>query len=236
MGDDVAGLTDDEERLLGERIHQSLRKTLKIDHDSSTHDRVKRLLAPLLDDRSPDASDIQFTIVDSPEVNAFSHAGGYLYIHRGLIDLGLSDGELQFVIGHELAHVDLGHCARGMSYAHRADEVLGHAASVVVGHAYKAVALGYSEEQEFAADAWAWEATHRLGVPDNAAATCLQKIDLEATHDKSRKASSRPQTTQEPGNLITSLEDHFASHPRTDQRVARLDALAARKPAPILSR
>jgi len=45
-----------------------------------------------------------FTVVDSPEVNAFSLPGGYVYITRGLLAYLNSEAELAGVVGHEIGH------------------------------------------------------------------------------------------------------------------------------------
>ena len=52
--------------------------------------------------------------MDSDEVNAFSHPGGYVYVNRGLFDLIGEDEDyaLQFAVGHEIAHVDLQHAIK----------------------------------------------------------------------------------------------------------------------------
>ena len=46
-----------------------------------------------------------FTVVDSPDVNAFSLPGGYVYITRGLLAYLNSEAELAGVVGHEIGHV-----------------------------------------------------------------------------------------------------------------------------------
>ncbi|MFO0951203.1 MAG: M48 family metalloprotease [Isosphaeraceae bacterium] len=56
-------------------------------------------------------SNATFTILESDTVNAFSHQGGHLTL--GLLRfLGEDDAALEFVVGHEIAHVDLEHAQR----------------------------------------------------------------------------------------------------------------------------
>jgi hypothetical protein len=97
-------------------------------------------------------------ILDSDVVNAFSIPGGNVYISRGLFNLIGKDEDyaLEFVVGHEIAHVDLEHAIkclkmRGMRELPR-------------GTMYKLYLLilpfGYVANdndkinQEFAADEW----------------------------------------------------------------------------------
>ena len=56
----------------------------------------------------------RFTILDSPDINAFALPGGYIYINRGLMSYLSSEEELAAVLGHEIGHVT----ARPVSYTH----------------------------------------------------------------------------------------------------------------------
>jgi predicted Zn-dependent protease len=53
-----------------------------------------------------------FTVVDSPEINAFAVQGGFIYITRGLMAYLNSEAELAGVLGHEIGHVTARHGAR----------------------------------------------------------------------------------------------------------------------------
>ncbi|MHB1143471.1 MAG: M48 family metalloprotease [Thiobacillus sp.] len=58
-----------------------------------------------------------FTVVDSPDVNAFALPGGYVYITRGLMAYLNSEAELAGVVGHEIGHVAARHGVRQQSAA-----------------------------------------------------------------------------------------------------------------------
>ena len=53
-----------------------------------------------------------FHILDVPEPNAFALPGGFVFVTRGMLDLGLSDSEMAGLLGHESAHVTERHFAR----------------------------------------------------------------------------------------------------------------------------
>src|SRR3989344_796841 len=53
-----------------------------------------------------------FTVLDSPEVNAFALPGGYIYITRGILAYLNSEAELAAVLGHEIGHVTARHGVR----------------------------------------------------------------------------------------------------------------------------
>ncbi|MCF6304234.1 MAG: M48 family metalloprotease [Rhodobacteraceae bacterium] len=46
-----------------------------------------------------------FTVLDSPEVNAFALPGGFVYVTRGLLALAKDEAELAAVLAHEISHV-----------------------------------------------------------------------------------------------------------------------------------
>ncbi len=68
--------------------------------------RVGKALATKSD--RPDL-DWHFTVVDSPEVNAFSLPGGYVYVTRGILAYLSNEAELAALLGHEIGHVTARH-------------------------------------------------------------------------------------------------------------------------------
>ncbi|GEM_PF-761095 len=52
------------------------------------------------------------TIIESDELNAFAHAGGYIYISTALLSFVESADELAFIVAHEVSHIDLEHTIR----------------------------------------------------------------------------------------------------------------------------
>ena len=58
----------------------------------------------------------------SPQVNAFAMANGTIRLYSGLMDL-LSDGELRFVIGHEMGHIVKNHIRKKIRLAYAASAV-----------------------------------------------------------------------------------------------------------------
>lgn len=46
----------------------------------------------------------EFRVVDSPDINAFSVMGGFIYINKGIIDFCESDDELAGIMAHEVIH------------------------------------------------------------------------------------------------------------------------------------
>lgn len=63
-----------------------------------------------------------YAVYLSPEVNAFAMADGTIRVYSGLMDM-LNDGELRFVIGHEMGHVMQNHIRKKIQLAFAASAV-----------------------------------------------------------------------------------------------------------------
>lgn len=57
---------------------------------------------------------LSVTVLDTPQVNAFSHGIGYVYVTRGLLTYLQSESELAAIIAHELGHLQLQHLAKSV--------------------------------------------------------------------------------------------------------------------------
>jgi metalloprotease len=82
----------------------------------------------------------------SPEVNAFAMADGSIRIYGGIMDM-LSDGELRFVIGHEMGHVMKRHIQEKIRLAYAASAVRKGVASQnnAAGEIARSVFGGFAE-------------------------------------------------------------------------------------------
>lgn len=215
---EIAQLDEGEEAKVGAQIHKVIRRQYIILDDPILAGALQKLSEPFLLNRKRKRKSIryQFFIVDDSEVNAFAHIGGYVYVNKGLLDAVNNDQELQFVLGHEIAHVDLGHCSHQMSLVARASEALGESGATIVQLGYQAIALGYSEDKEFEADA---SCCLSLPAVRPAALSFLQRIKPKFDRGIEVKADDVF------GTAIRELNNHLRTHPPTEQRIARIKAL-----------
>jgi putative metalloprotease len=86
-------------------------------------DKYSKRLDRLVNQKFQDG-DVTFNygVYISPEVNAFAMADGTIRIYSGLMDM-LEDGELRFVIGHEMGHVMKKHIRKKIQLAYAASAV-----------------------------------------------------------------------------------------------------------------
>lgn len=129
-------ITTREEILIGDSLHQEMTKSkqFKISNNHPQEAKVNRILKKLL----PNAlrKDIPYKIYileDSKNINAFSLAGGHLYITSKLLNWVDTEDELAFIIAHEIAHVDAKHVVRKVQKFKLGQEYFGEYGSLVAG-------------------------------------------------------------------------------------------------------
>lgn len=211
----------EDETTWGKQVHEQFRGRMEIVADHPAVERMKKLAAPFLEECERGLG-YTFLVVRSPEINAFSHLGGYVYFHTGLLDLGLSDDELRFVLGHEIAHIELGHTTRRLSTLIAAGKVGGGFAQSFAAAAYDLIAVGYSEDLEFEADAWASHVMReKLGASRQKRAAFLRRLEKEVDSKGPRR--ERPRGTVV-GKIVKRVEDHYRTHPPTGERAERVEA------------
>jgi predicted Zn-dependent protease len=161
----------------------------------------------------------RFTILNTPVVNAFALPGGFVYITRGLLALANNEAEVAGVLAHEIGHVTARHGAERQSRA-TGIGLLGALAGILtgsgavqqlgqqVGGLYIA---GYSRDQEHEADQLGVKYLGLAGYPREAMADFLKRMQAQTEYSK-KLAGNEGKESQ---------FDFFASHPHTEDRVAR---------------
>lgn len=84
--------------------------------DPGVQARLARIGRPLA--LAADRPDLKwsFTVLDSPDLNAFVLPNGRVGFFRGLLDLARSDDEVGSVLGHEIGHILARHPAERVSH------------------------------------------------------------------------------------------------------------------------
>jgi predicted Zn-dependent protease len=183
-----------------------------------------------------------FTVLDSPEVNAFALPGGYIYITRGIMAQVQSEAELASIIGHEIAHVTARHGAQratrqqqaglgvlaatvlGAVLESRGAGGLGQAASELSQNVAAGYIASYSREQELQADRLGAEYLAGNGYHPQNAVRVLQMLQAMERYsaDAARAA----------GRTAPQRNDWLASHPSNEQRVRETETFVRSLPVP----
>ena len=179
--------------------------------------------------------DFKFTIIDSPEINAFALPGGYVYINRGLLAYLNSEAELAAVLGHEIGHITARHAVQQQSrgsLARVASGVGGVVAAVATGSGYigsqimdvgslwaQAGLSGFGREHELEADTLGAEYLLRAGYNPQAVITVVTVL-------KNQEDFNTKVANQQP-----SYHGLFATHPRNDTRLQQAISSVGALPA-----
>lgn len=171
-----------------------------------------------------------FTVIDSPEINAFALPGGFVYINRGLLLYLKSEDELAAVLAHEVGHITARHAvqqqARG-GLGRAAAAVAGVAAAVATGSGYigseimqvgsiwaAAGASGFGREHELEADSLGAEYLYNAGYNPRAMIDVLSVLKSQEDFNV-RVAQRQP-----------AYHGLFTTHPRNDVRLQQAVAQA----------
>jgi predicted Zn-dependent protease len=156
--------------------------------------------------------DWHFSVVNSPEVNAFAIPGGFIYVNRGAIEQADRLDELAGIMGHEIGHVVRRHSVKQIEEAEKRDvgivalctltiacRTIGGRAAIRVG--VDAKSAHYSQHDEAEADSEGVVNTTRAGIDPEGLPSFFQKLlDTRA---------------QQP----TAFESFFSTHPTDQSRV-----------------
>lgn len=105
-------MSEDREIEIGRILDPKVRKQYGVYDDAELQAYVQRVGERIAGLSHRPQLFYRFTVLDSPEVNAFALPGGYIYITRGLLAYLNSEAELAAVLGHEIGHVTARHAVR----------------------------------------------------------------------------------------------------------------------------
>lgn len=231
----IVTMSEKRELEIGAEEHAKVMQTMAVVEDEDLNayiEEVGQRLAAVSD--RPDLS-FKFTIIDSPEINAFALPGGYVYINRGLLTYLNSEAELAAVLGHEIGHITARHAVQQQSrgsLARVASGVGGIVAAVATGSGYigsqimdvgslwaQAGLSGFGREHELEADTLGAEYLLRAGYDPQAVIKVVTVL-------KNQEDFNTKVANQQP-----SYHGLFATHPRNDSRLQQAIASVGALPA-----
>lgn len=102
---EVDMFTDQQEVDLGDAMAEQITQRTKIIGGEKLTAYLQALGDRIIEHLPENKMRFRFYLVDLPEVNAFSIAGGRVYVARKLVALTQNDDELAGVLAHELGHI-----------------------------------------------------------------------------------------------------------------------------------
>lgn len=225
---DFVMMSETEELAAGRAAHQEILKQYDVHQDAALQAYVSAVGQRVATTGHRPDLDYVFTVLDSPEINAFALPGGYVYITRGLMAYLNSEAELAGVLGHEVGHITARHGVRQQS-ASQATELgvgllsifvpqigaLGRQAASLLG---TALVRGYGRDQELEADRLGAEYLARAGYDPEAIISLLTVLKDQEILDR--------QLALLEGREARAYHGVFSTHPRNDTRLAEVVGVA----------
>jgi predicted Zn-dependent protease len=212
-------MTIQEERELGEKVLQEVRKIWPMVQDPAPREYIARIGKRVLATMEAQPFEYEFYVLNTTDINAFAVPGGKVFFNSGLILMVESEDELAGVMAHEIGHVVARHIARQSEQNYKlglatlgallAGIFLGPQAATAIGVTAQAasatVMLKYSREHEEESDYLGLKFMERAGYDPRAMVTMLKKI----------RRVSGPASSDPPPYLLT--------HPAAEQRAGNLE-------------
>ncbi len=218
-GASVVVMSQGKEAKIGEEMYQEIAKEGAVYDDAELQEYVNRVGQRLVASADRPDMTFTFTVIDSPDINAFATPGGYVYINRGLLAYLGSEAELAGVLGHEIAHVTARHAARQRAGS-LTTQVLAVTAGVLTGSRDimdsagmygTELVRGYGREHELEADGLGARYMHLAGYEPESLLRVIGVLkDQEQFARLNARAAGKPSGT---------YHGLYATHPRNDQRL-----------------
>lgn len=214
-GMDFVMMSESAELEKGKELHEEILNNMPIYQDPDLNAYVNEIGQKLVDGSHRSDIEYTFTIIDSPDINAFALPGGYVYVNRGLMAYLTSEAQLAAVIGHEIGHITGRHAVR-QDAARKTNNVLAGilAVGTGVGDLGEASAMlggtvisGYGRDMELEADGLGAEYLYNAGYDPNAMVEVITVLKNQEDFNKRVSGES------------TSYHGLFATHPRNDTRL-----------------
>ncbi len=212
---DDLNVTDEEEAKIGRDVSARIRERFGVVQDPAVTKYVT-LVGTLLA-RSSERPGLAWTfiVLDTDGVNAFASPGGIVHITRGALGLIHNESELAGVLGHEITHVAHKHTVNAIRKSRAvqlgAKETMsdrGPLLDKVANQAYKIVLENaFDRGDELDADKGGIALAAKLGYAPSSLADFLARLD-----ERNRDVPER--------------NGLFASHPDTQERIAKVRAMA----------
>lgn len=199
----------------GKEIHAEMVNTIGVYDDPELTLYIAKLVDDIISVSEKSGEQWTFTLLDSPDVNAFATKDNYVYVNRGLLAYVQNEAQLVSVMAHEVAHVTKGHVselqgqAGGTKFlAWLAGFLAGSMEVYEAGMAYaNSLVMGHGRENELEADQAGAQYMAALGYDPEQMIEMLTTMKEMELMQKARAGGGR------------TYHGIFATHPRNDMRL-----------------
>jgi hypothetical protein len=210
-------VSEAEEMAFGDRIASGFE--LQLSNDAKQQKYLDDVGAALTPNVRRKGVSYKFHLIDAPFMNAFAIPGGHIYVTKSLMDFVETEAELAAVLGHEISHVDLGHCIERFQYQLQLEKVTPSLISELTAVAYRTLTVGYSKQQEHEADIRAVTLAAQANYhPKYALSTDDRMADIEEAF-AGRREPKRFMIEELTSAVLAGATDYLKSHPDWRDRI-----------------
>ena len=113
----ASGIPEADEIAIGQDVAQKMEAKFGVLQDAKRTAYIDQIGQTLAKKSSRPNLTYHFTILDSPDINAFAAPGGFIFITKGILDFLKDESELAGIIGHEIGHVTQKHVIKAIQKA-----------------------------------------------------------------------------------------------------------------------
>lgn len=217
---------------VGQAVYDDLRAKLLIVDESPYVPVLRRIGARVAKAAEPHWFNARFYVVKGNDISAFSAPGGFVFASEGLMRTVDNPDELANVLGHETAHLVLGH-VRGKTQQATGTGLLLAAGNAAVKKASKGTVsaynvaalvggysfLNYTRQQEYAADELGVKLAAKAGYNPWGTVWFLQHIErLVGDAGFEAYVQQHPSTTDRIDKVERFLQDNASDYARWQNR------------------
>lgn len=218
-------ISDEQEVEIGQQVDTEVRGKEEIYGDAEWQKYLTEVGQRIVKVCDRQEIEYHFAVIESDQINAFATPGGYVYFYTGILSMMDNEAEMAAVMAHEISHVVGRHSVKHLQTAlgasvllqivlgDRAEGTWGQVAGVALG-----VGLtGYGRGHELEADEYGVHYMKEAGYNPDGARTMFKKLAELSGDDGDRGF----------------FESLTASHPETQERLAKIDAQIAAMPRSV---
>ena len=208
-----------EAKVTGEEIYNKTLESTQIYNDTQLQEYIRNLGEEIVAVSEMPNEKFIFTLLDSPDLNAFATRDNYVYVNRGLLNYVSNEAQLVSVLAHEVAHITRNHVL-GQEEKATGAKIISTIAGALSGSSevYEAsmayansLIKGRGRKNELEADETGAEYMAKLGYEPTEMLSMLSIMKDYESYQK-KQATSR-------GVTRPTYHGVFASHPRNDSRL-----------------
>ncbi len=224
-GKDFVLMSEQQEIQMGAQGHKEVLQEYGVVENAQLQSYVSRVGKELAAKSHRTNLNWHFTVVDSPDVNAFALPGGYIYVTRGIMAYLNSEAELAGVLGHEIGHVTARHGVRQQSAATAAGlgAILGsilvpgmnnQASATLLQQLSQSIVAGYGREHELESDRLGAEYLAKTGYNPQAMVEVIGVLKNQELYDI--------ELAKKEGREPRRYHGLFDTHPSNDARLKQV--------------